>query len=54
MRRFEIDAEGSLHFTVGSLRHTSRRAGEVDFEGELGLLKAALLYADRVELISVR
>ena len=31
----------------------SRRTGGVDFEGELGLLKAALPYADGVELISV-
>ena len=44
---------GNVHFTVGSLRHTRRRAGGVDFEGELGLVKAALLYADGVTLISV-
>jgi hypothetical protein len=51
----EADAgvRGGLHFTVGSLRYTSRRAGGVDFRGELGLLKAALLYADHVELCSV-
>ncbi len=47
-----VDAEGELHFTVGSLRHTGRRR-KVDFRGELGLLKAALLYADRVQLVSV-
>ena len=44
---------GGLHLTVGSLRQTSRRAGGVDFSRELGLLKAALLYADDVTLISV-
>ncbi len=44
---------GKVHFTVGSLRHSRRRAGGVDFEGELGLVKAALLYADGVTLISV-
>ena len=42
-----------LRFTVGSLRNTSRRAGGIDFRHELGLLKAALLYADEVELVSV-
>jgi hypothetical protein len=46
-------SESNVHFTVGSLRQTSRRAGGVDFKGELGLVKAALLYADGVELISV-
>ena len=51
--RSGTDTAGKVHFTVGSLRHTSRRAGGVDFEGELGLLKAALLYADGVKLISV-
>src|SRR5215218_2100337 len=49
----ETDTESNVHFTVGSLRQTSRRAGGVDFKGELGLVKAALLYADGVELISV-
>ncbi len=47
------DTGSEVHFTVGSLRHTSRRAGGADFQGELGLLKAALLYADSVELVSV-
>ena len=42
-----------VHFTVGSLRLTRGRAGIVDFRNELGLLKAALLYADRVRLVSV-
>jgi hypothetical protein len=46
-------AGSTLHFTVGSIRHTSGRSGGVDFRGELGLLKAALLYGDRVELVSV-
>ena len=53
MRRFEINAEGGLHFTVGSLRHTRGRSRGVDFRSELGLLKAALLYADHVRLVSV-
>lgn len=44
---------GGLHFTVGSLRQTSRSRGGIDFRGELGLLKAALLYADQVEMVSV-
>lgn len=42
-----------MHFTVGSLRYTSRRAGGADFRSELGLVKSALLYADQVELVSV-
>ena len=49
----KADTESNVHFTVGSLRQTSRWAGGVDFEGELGLVKAALPYADGVELISV-
>ncbi len=43
-----------MHFTVGSLPSTEDRAeGFFNFEHELGLLKAALLYADRVKLCSV-
>ena len=42
-----------MHFTVGSLRHTDRRAGGIDFRDEIDLVKAALLYADEVELVSV-
>jgi hypothetical protein len=53
VKRSKTDAGGNVHFTVGSLRHTGHRAGGVDFKGELGLVKAALLYADGVELISV-
>ncbi len=48
-----MDTGGSLHFTVGSLRFMGRRSRGVDFRGELGLLKAALLYADQVRLVSV-
>lgn len=53
MEKGKSDSETTVHFTVGSLRQTSCRAGGVDFKGELGLVKAALLYADGVELISV-
>ena len=42
-----------MHFTVGSLRFTRRGPGGVDFREEIGLLKAALLYADHVRLVSV-
>jgi hypothetical protein len=42
-----------VHFTVGSLRFTRRGPGGVDFREEIGLLKAALLYADHVRLVSV-
>jgi len=48
-----IKTERGLHFTVGSLRHKGYRTKGIDFTGELGLVKAALLYADRVELVSV-
>lgn len=48
-----MDTGNGLHFTVGSLRYTSRRAGGADFRSELGLVKSALLYADEVELVSV-
>ncbi len=41
-----------LRFTVGSLRYTNDRSGRADLRGELGLVKAALLYADHVELCS--
>jgi hypothetical protein len=43
-----------FHFTVGSLPSTRDRAdGFFNFQHELELLKAALLYADRVKLCSV-
>jgi len=43
-----------LYFTVGSLPSTKdRAAGFFNFEHELDVLKAALLYADRVKLCSV-
>ena len=42
-----------MHFTVGSLRFTRRGPSGVDFREEIGLLKAALLYADHVRLVSV-
>jgi hypothetical protein len=42
-----------VHFTVGSLRFMRRGPGGVDFREEIGLLKAALLYADHVRLVSV-
>jgi hypothetical protein len=42
-----------VHFTVGSLRFTRQGPGGVDFREEIGLLKAALLYADHVRLVSV-
>lgn len=41
-----------LRFAVGSLRYTNDRSGRADLRGELGLVKAALLYADHVELCS--
>lgn len=48
------DVSPALHFTVGSLPSTRDRAeGFFNFEHELELLKAALLYADRVKLCSV-
>lgn len=50
--RFAMDTGDNMHFTVGSLRYTRRTKG-VDFRSELGLLKAALLYADNVRLVSV-
>lgn len=47
-------AGAALHFTVGSLPETGgRTAGFFDFARELDLVKAALLYADRVRLCSV-
>ena len=44
-----------FHFTVGSLPQSGAgpAGGFFDFERELDLLKAALLYADRVTLCSV-
>ena len=54
MERLQTSAGSRLHFTVGSLRYYASRGPEgVDFRGELGLLKAALLYADCVRLVSV-
>ena len=48
-----LDKPG-LNFTVGSLRHTGGFLGRrIDFRAELGLIKAALLYADKVQLCSV-
>jgi hypothetical protein len=46
---------GKLHFTVGSLPRSGGgpKGGFFDFERELDLLKAALLYADRVRMCSV-
>ena len=44
---------GGLHLSVGPLRFTGRRSRGIDFRGELGLLKAAILYADHVRLVSV-
>ena len=45
----------ALHFTVGSLPTSGKgpAGGFFDFGRELELLKAALLYADRVKLVSV-
>ncbi len=53
--RGAVDGRGKLHFTVGSLpgKGVGPRGGFFDFERELDLLKAALLYADRVRLCSV-
>lgn len=49
----EADSTG-FNFTVGSLRHTSGFLNRrIDFRAELGLIKAALLYADKVHLCSV-
>lgn len=49
----ESDSTG-FNFTVGSLRHTSGFLNRrIDFRAELGLIKAALLYADKVQLCSV-
>ena len=52
MGRSGLD-DSNVHFTVGSLRFTTQGPSGVDFREELGLLKAALLYADRVRLVSV-
>jgi hypothetical protein len=38
-------AAGGVHFTVGSLQYTDRRAGGIDFREEIELVKAALLLA---------
>ena len=54
MQQFFPAVSQTLHFTVGSLPSTENRSeGFFNFEHELELLKAALLYADRVKLCSV-
>ncbi len=48
------DSAALYQFTVGSLpRRSDNPEAILHFEHELGLLKAALLYADRVKLCSV-
>ncbi len=47
------ESGAGVHFTVGSLGYKNERMGGIDFRAELGLVRAALLYADEVELVSV-
>lgn len=46
-------AGGQLHFTIGTGPYTDPATGHLSLENDARLLKAGLLYADRVKLCSV-